>query len=327
MRLSVTPMTSTPHAPTALPYDRRPAELLAQTDLLRATVKGADLTTPVPSCGWNLGELLRHTGRAHRWAGKIVGTRAQGPVPHTTVDDVSGHRDEDPAALGAWLAEGAAALAESLRDAGPHAPVWTVAPGRDAGVLGPPHDGRDGDPPLDAANALGAPYELHPAVAYDALAEWMELTVLPQAFESEALMRDLLADGRTLHFAATDADTGTGTDTGADRGAGFLAGSLSGTTPAWHYERRAAPGHHDRARPAPGAAPAHVPTGTRPRHVRGGRRDPRRRRPVRHVAAPRQPLDPGVAMSFAALPRLSETGSAVPPSACHETPRRFTCAP
>lgn len=217
-------MTSPQHAPTALPYDRRPAELLAQTDLLRATARGAGLTTPVPSCpGWNLGELLRHVGQAHRWADTIVRTRAQSPVSHAMVDDVSGQQGEDPAVLDAWLAEGAAALAESLGDAGPDAPVWTVAPGGTPVFWARRMTVETVIHRWDAANALGAPYELDPAVAYDALAEWMELSVLPQAFESEALMRGLLADGRTLHFAATDADTD----------AGFVA-DLSGAAPAWH---------------------------------------------------------------------------------------------
>ncbi|MGH3782389.1 MAG: hypothetical protein ACRDRO_17655 [Pseudonocardiaceae bacterium] len=42
-------------------YDRYCAEIVAQTDLLRCCIEGADLTVTVPSCpGWNVGQLLRH---------------------------------------------------------------------------------------------------------------------------------------------------------------------------------------------------------------------------------------------------------------------------
>jgi len=52
---------------TPLSYQRYCDEIGTQTGLARAAVAGADLTTPVPSCpGWNVGQLLRHLGGAHR---------------------------------------------------------------------------------------------------------------------------------------------------------------------------------------------------------------------------------------------------------------------
>ncbi|MGH4014867.1 MAG: maleylpyruvate isomerase N-terminal domain-containing protein [Pseudonocardiaceae bacterium] len=52
---------------TLLSYDRFCSEIVAQTDLLRSCIEGADLTVPVPSCpGWNVGQLLRHLGGGQR---------------------------------------------------------------------------------------------------------------------------------------------------------------------------------------------------------------------------------------------------------------------
>ncbi|MGH3797563.1 MAG: maleylpyruvate isomerase N-terminal domain-containing protein [Pseudonocardiaceae bacterium] len=115
---------------TLLSHDRYCAEIVAQTDLLRSCIEGADLTAPVPSCpGWNVGRLLRHLGGAQRWAEATVRTRATQPLPDEHFRDLSTYPDEDPAVLGPWLAEGAAQLADTLRGAGPEAPLWTPVPG------------------------------------------------------------------------------------------------------------------------------------------------------------------------------------------------------
>ncbi|MGH4012293.1 MAG: maleylpyruvate isomerase N-terminal domain-containing protein [Pseudonocardiaceae bacterium] len=109
-----------------LSYDRYCAEIVAQTDLLRSRIEGADLTTPALTCpGWNLGQLLRHLGGGHRWAKTIVRTRAEQPPSDDHFRDLSAYTDEDPAVLIPWLAAGAAQLADTLRSAGPDAEVWT----------------------------------------------------------------------------------------------------------------------------------------------------------------------------------------------------------
>ncbi|MET8678229.1 maleylpyruvate isomerase N-terminal domain-containing protein [Streptomyces sp. NPDC004647] len=119
---------------TGLGYDQHCAEIVVQTDLLRSCIKGADLTVPVPSCpGWNLWQLLRHLGGAHRWVELIVRTRATQPPSDEQVRDLSRYTDQDPAVLDAWLAEGAAQLADTLRAAGPEAEVWTPLPAAEGG--------------------------------------------------------------------------------------------------------------------------------------------------------------------------------------------------
>ena len=67
-----------------LSYDRYCAEIVTQAETLAATIKDADLTTPVPSCpGWNVGQLLRHLGGAHRSAIETIrgGARVRGRRP------------------------------------------------------------------------------------------------------------------------------------------------------------------------------------------------------------------------------------------------------
>jgi uncharacterized protein (TIGR03083 family) len=106
---------------TVLSYDRYCDEIVTQTGLLTSAITGADLTVQVPTCpDWNLSQLLRHLGGAQRWAAEIVRSRAAGPV-RRDFTDLSAYAREDPAVVGPWLAEGAAAL----REAGPGTPVWT----------------------------------------------------------------------------------------------------------------------------------------------------------------------------------------------------------
>jgi uncharacterized protein (TIGR03083 family) len=185
--------------------DRYRAEILTQTDLLRSLLDGADPAARVPTCPeWNLGQLARHVGGNHRWVDTIVRTRATEPVSEELVNEVFHYGDEDPAVLDAWLAEGARQLTDALADAGPEARVWTVVP----------------DQPLvfwarrmlhetvvhraDAAWTVGARYEVSPAVARDALDEWMSFGSVPETY-APSTARPLLGPGRTLAFRADDA--------------------------------------------------------------------------------------------------------------------------
>ncbi|MFJ3955667.1 maleylpyruvate isomerase N-terminal domain-containing protein [Streptomyces libani] len=228
----------------SMSYARYCAEIVAQTDLLRSRIEGADLATPVPTCpDWNLGQLLWHLGGAHRWAETIVRTRAAEPVSDELVNDVSGATGKDPAAVDAWLAEGAGQLAATLRAAGPQAQVWTVAPGGTpefwarrmvhetvvhradatftiAAASPAPRTTAPGPAPAAGAPAFTVAQE----VAIDALDEWMGFASLPLVFEAKPELRDLMSEGRTLHFHATD----TAPETAAE----WLVG-LDGDTLTW----------------------------------------------------------------------------------------------
>ncbi len=189
---------------TDLSFDDYCSEIIVQTGLLESTVKGADLTVPVPSCpGWNVGQLLGHLGGVQRWAETVVRTRAAGPVPDTDFRDRPAG-DEDSAAPGPWLAEGAVELAETLREAGPGTPLWTPVAGGTTDFYARRFTHETAMHRADATLALGADYILDQAVAVDAIDEWMELGALPMHFEVHPWTRELLGPGRTLHFHATD---------------------------------------------------------------------------------------------------------------------------
>jgi uncharacterized protein (TIGR03083 family) len=191
-------------AMSRLSYDGYCAEIIAQTDQLRSAIQGEDMTVPVPSCpGWDVSELLRHLGGAHRWATTVVRTRAIEPVQEQ-FRDFSADASEDPAVVGPWLAEGAAQLAEALRDAGPDAPLWTPVPGGNTNFYVRRFTHETVIHRADGTLALGAPFTVSQEVALDAIDEWMELGSLPMHFEVHPWMRELLGPGRTLHLHATD---------------------------------------------------------------------------------------------------------------------------
>src|SRR5690348_11545740 len=60
------------------------ADYLAAIDADVATLVAAareGLDAPVPSCpGWTAGHVVVHVGRAYRWIGEMVATRAQTPI-------------------------------------------------------------------------------------------------------------------------------------------------------------------------------------------------------------------------------------------------------
>ena len=187
-----------------LSYDRYCREIVAQTELLTSTIGSADVTSPVPSCpGWNLGQLVRHVGGAHRWATAIVAARAAGPV-QDKFRDFSPDASQDPALHGPWLATGAAQLAQTLREAGPGTPLWTPVAGGSTNFYARRFTHETLIHRADATLALAAQFTADTNIALDAIDEWMELGSLPMHFEVHPWIRELLGPGRTLHFHATD---------------------------------------------------------------------------------------------------------------------------
>ncbi|MFF8814670.1 maleylpyruvate isomerase family mycothiol-dependent enzyme [Streptomyces pactum] len=194
---------------TLFTFKRYCDEIVDQTDQLRKTVRGADLSAPVPSCpDWTIGQLLRHVGGAHRWVETIVRTRAPGPIPQQEDHGLA----DDATEIDGWLAEGAAQLAGTLREAGTEAQMWTAVPGRTTLFWARRMVHETVVHRADAALAAGAEYPLATDVAVDALDEWMELGALPQLMELHPERRELLGPGRTLHLHATD----TGPQTAAE---------------------------------------------------------------------------------------------------------------
>jgi uncharacterized protein (TIGR03083 family) len=208
-----------------LSFERHCAEIVAQTDLFRSTLRDADTTLRVPSCaGWTLGALARHLGGGQRWAADIVATRAAQPPPDDSFRDVVRDVEQSPAELDDWLAEGAGHLAATLLAAGPDATVWTPLPDGSPAFFARRFAHETAIHRADATLAAGVPFALAEDVALDALDEWMELGSLPQMFDFHPHRRELLGPGRTLHFHATDS---------APEAAAGWAVDLTGDTLAW----------------------------------------------------------------------------------------------
>lgn len=87
-----------------------------------------DATAPIGCyAGWDVAELVRHTGQIHRWVTGVVHDRVtERPAGMPEVE-------QDVERLGAWFVDGVAALVAALDDLGVDDEVWTFARGHDTG--------------------------------------------------------------------------------------------------------------------------------------------------------------------------------------------------
>ncbi|POX55239.1 hypothetical protein C3489_11865 [Streptomyces sp. Ru71] len=192
---------------TQLTHDRYCDEIARQIDQLTSIVtSGADLTATVPTCpDWTLDELVRHVGRALRWADQLVRTRAEENIPDEKVPDRAGpDAVGDAAALGAWLAEAGDLVVEALREAGPDAAAWAWSGQATAGFWARRMTHEITVHRADAALAAGLPYEVAPEVAADAIDEWLEIVQFIQRMGLTEGAKELCGDGRSIHLHATD---------------------------------------------------------------------------------------------------------------------------
>ncbi|OSC55796.1 hypothetical protein B5181_35440 [Streptomyces sp. 4F] len=91
--------------------------------LLATAAESAGTDAEVPTCpGWQVRDLLRHTGTVHRWAGTIVAERHTGPRPDGGLPDLDGGD------LLAWFREGHRRLVDTLTGAAPDVRCWHFLP-------------------------------------------------------------------------------------------------------------------------------------------------------------------------------------------------------
>jgi len=188
-------------------YERRCAEIINQTDLLVSSLDGADLGIQVPSIpDWTLNQLLRHLGHAHRWADTMLRERLpEIDFARNEAQNVSSYVGETPATLVPWLREGAASLAEVLREVDPEEMIAPVNgfPGPRVWSRRMTHE--TAIHRWDAFNALGVPYALDPEIAQDTLREWTGLA-LPYAYQRWPAETAALVGSGTVHLHATDVE-------------------------------------------------------------------------------------------------------------------------
>jgi uncharacterized protein (TIGR03083 family) len=158
----------------------------------------ADLGAPVGTCpGWDVAELVRHVGKAHRWARQIVVSRAESflsfkSVPLDTPDVVQ-H-------LPAWLAAGGEPLLAAFDD-DPSTPVWSWVPPGSIGYWARRMLHETTVHRADVELALGDDPVVDAEVAVDGIAEFLELLTISKA---PARLADLGRAGDSLHLRAAD---------------------------------------------------------------------------------------------------------------------------
>ncbi|BBU24704.1 maleylpyruvate isomerase family mycothiol-dependent enzyme [Mycobacterium xenopi] len=180
------------------------AAFLDQNRAFGNVIRRGDPSTPVPTCpGWTFKELFRHVGRGDRWAAQIVIDRVDHYLDPRTVE--GGKPPADPDEAIAWLHDGAQRLIDAVEQAGLDSPVWTFIGQRPAywWIRRRLHEATVHR--ADAALALGAEYTLEPALAADAISEWLE-RVAGQAGRDGAALP--LEPGNTVHLHATDPGLG-----------------------------------------------------------------------------------------------------------------------
>jgi uncharacterized protein (TIGR03083 family) len=174
------------------------AALTEETKAFGDLIRGADPTTPVPTCpGWTLNQLLKHVGRGNRWAAQIIAERRFEPLDPRAV--LEGKPPEDPDAAIAWLNDGVQLIMNAVDHVGSEARVWTFLGPRPAGwwIRRRLHEATVHR--ADAALATGTDFHLPPELAADGVSEWIELAISQADPLSAPLPR-----GTTLHLHATD---------------------------------------------------------------------------------------------------------------------------
>ncbi|MFJ8822622.1 maleylpyruvate isomerase family mycothiol-dependent enzyme [Streptomyces sp. NPDC102467] len=90
---------------------------------LAVAAERAGVDAKVPTCpGWQIRDLLRHTGMVHRWAAAFVAEE------HTAYHPDGGLPDLDGEALLDWFRQGHAYLVDTLTQAPPSVTCWAFLP-------------------------------------------------------------------------------------------------------------------------------------------------------------------------------------------------------
>jgi len=169
-----------------------------ENQVLRDLLRSAGPDTAVPSCpGWTLRQLGTHVGRGHRWAATMVAQRAETPLDPRTVPD--GKPPPHPDAAAAWLTSGVEQLVDAVEAVGAATPVWTFTGPQPAAWWLRRRLHETLVHRADAAQAVGAPFEVPAAVAADGVSEMLTLLAARPPGDEP-----LLAEGATMHLHATD---------------------------------------------------------------------------------------------------------------------------
>lgn len=163
--------------------------------LLLAAARAAGADAEVATCpGWQVRDLVRHTGMVHRWATGFV---AEG---HTSYHPDGGLPDLDGDDLLAWFGDGHRRLVETLAGASPDVPCWSFLPAPSGLAFWARRQAHEtAVHRVDAASALGGePAAVAPEFAVDGIDE------LLLGFHARPKSRVRTEEPRVLRVTATD---------------------------------------------------------------------------------------------------------------------------
>jgi uncharacterized protein (TIGR03083 family) len=158
-------------APGLAPADYY-AGIESATATIGALIAGGAAAMPIPACpGWTLRELAVHVGRAHRWSAQIAATRSPAFIPFRSVPD--GRFPGAAAGRAQWLAGGARRAAAAFAEAGQDRVWWAFGPAAPASCWARRMCHETLVHAADASMAAGQEPVLPPALAADAIDEWL----------------------------------------------------------------------------------------------------------------------------------------------------------
>lgn len=163
-----------------------------------AAVAWRDWGAPARACpGWSVEDVVRHLCDVHWFWNRIVERRLAEPPsdPHPALPGADG--------LVERFVEGARTLVATLRAADASTPVWTWAPAqRDVAFVTRHQVQEVAVHHFDVADALGAAWSMEPAVAADAVEEFLSFSVSSPSDPADPPREPL---GGRLALVATDA--------------------------------------------------------------------------------------------------------------------------
>jgi uncharacterized protein (TIGR03083 family) len=149
-------------------HDEDCTELDREIERFVDSLASVDPATRVPSCpDWTVLDLTEHLGTVHRWATKLVSQRSSARVPW------AGLTEDGDVFDARWLREGGRALVEALRSANPDDEMWAWGTDQHVRFWSRRQLHETFVHRLDLELASGATSYIDPAVAFDAIDEFL----------------------------------------------------------------------------------------------------------------------------------------------------------
>ena len=172
------------------------ASLRADATEIAAVARSTPLDAPVPSCpGWDLGTLVAHVGRVHRWAAEAMTGGGEPPARFPKAPpDLDGLAD--------WYEESAGIVAGAIATTPPAAPAWNFANQPAEAAFWPRRQAIETTVHRwDAQAAAGTPAPIDAELAVDGIDELL-VVMVPVALGG----KDGIDIGGSLHVHCTDGE-------------------------------------------------------------------------------------------------------------------------